>query len=354
MSSACYRFDSFVLDPADRQLRCGGNAVELNARYFDALALLVSERGRLVSKDRFHQEVWRGIPVTDEALTQCIRTLRRQLGDDAARPRFIETVPKHGYRFIAEVSDGIRAEAANDDGRWHGARQAALLGAAGTVGAGLAGLIGGLLYGFAGAAQPLAPAVGAASMLLVLICVTILVAVVGGAGVAFGIAAGRSIGRGCTASVAGGAVGGLAIGAVVNLLGLDAFSLLLGRSPGDITGAPEGLVLGAAVGLGAWMGERIERRGSLVSGVAIAGLIGALAGWAIPLAGGRLMGGSLVALAQSFPASRLRLERLGALAGEPGFGVSSQAAAGALEGLLFASGIVGAMLIARRGSAARA
>ena len=43
------------------------------------------------------------MPVTDEALTQCIRTLRRKLGDDANRPRFIETVPKHGYRFIAPV-----------------------------------------------------------------------------------------------------------------------------------------------------------------------------------------------------------------------------------------------------------
>src|SRR6185503_19790630 len=56
-----------------------------------------------ISKDRFLDEVWRGVPVTDEALTQCIKTLRRQLGDDAARPRFIETVPKHGYRFVAPV-----------------------------------------------------------------------------------------------------------------------------------------------------------------------------------------------------------------------------------------------------------
>jgi len=57
-------------------------------------------------------EVWRGIPVTDEALTQCIRTLRKQLGDDAARPRFIETVPKHGYRFIATVGSSAVGEAA--------------------------------------------------------------------------------------------------------------------------------------------------------------------------------------------------------------------------------------------------
>ncbi|MGQ0661927.1 winged helix-turn-helix domain-containing protein, partial [Sphingosinicella sp.] len=103
MSAGGFRFDRFLLDPADRRLSRDGAPVELNARYLDALTLLVSEAGRLVSKDRFLDEVWRGVPVTDEALTQCIRTLRRQLGDDAARPRFIETVPKHGYRFVATV-----------------------------------------------------------------------------------------------------------------------------------------------------------------------------------------------------------------------------------------------------------
>src|SRR6187200_319668 len=99
-----FRFDSFCLDPADRRLTRDGVPIELSGRYLDALALLVREPGRLVTKDRFMDEVWRGIPVTDEALTQCIRTLRRQLGDDATSPRFIETVPKHGYRFIAVVN----------------------------------------------------------------------------------------------------------------------------------------------------------------------------------------------------------------------------------------------------------
>ena len=101
--SSRFRFDRFLLDPEDRQLRRDGAPVDLNARYLDALSLLVREQGKLVSKDRFLDEVWRGVPVTDEALTQCIKTLRRQLGDDAARPAFIETVPKHGYRFIAPV-----------------------------------------------------------------------------------------------------------------------------------------------------------------------------------------------------------------------------------------------------------
>jgi len=110
VTSGSFRFERFVLDPDDRRLRRDDVPVELNARYLDALALLVREGGKLVSKDRFLDEVWRGVPVTDEALTQCIRTLRRQLGDDAGRPRFIETVPKHGYRFIAPVErDGDEA-----------------------------------------------------------------------------------------------------------------------------------------------------------------------------------------------------------------------------------------------------
>ena len=103
MDSGTYAFGEFSLDLGDRRLRRAGEPVELSSRYFDALALLLGEPGKLVSKARFMDEVWRGVPVTDEALTQCIRTLRRQLGDDAASPRFIETVPKHGYRFIAAV-----------------------------------------------------------------------------------------------------------------------------------------------------------------------------------------------------------------------------------------------------------
>lgn len=348
-AGACFRFGAFVLDPAERQLRSREGAIELNARYFDALTLLVSERGRLVSKDRFHEEVWRGIPVTDEALTQCIRTLRRQLGDDAAQPRFIETVPKHGYRFIAQVSDGPEQSAGiAAKGLANPWAQAALLGAAGTVGAGLAGFIGGLFYGFAGASEPLAPAIGAASMLLVLTCVTLLVAVVGGAGVAFGIAAARALDSRWWASTLGGALGGLIVGGIVELLGVDAFNLLLGHSPGDITGGTEGFALGAAVGLGAWLAEGTMDRGSLRRGVAIASLVGALAGLLIPLAGGRLMGGSLASLAATFPGSRLRLNVLGQLLGEDHFGRLSQAAAGALEGALFAAGLVAAMLLAKR------
>src|SRR4051795_3174789 len=132
-----FAFEEFVLDPNDRHLRRGTDDVDLNGRYFDALALLVREAGKLISKDRFLEEVWRGVPVTDEALTQCVRTLRRQLGDDASRPRFIETVPKHGYRFVAPVQS-VAGHRGNGHTSAHPWRTPLLLGVAGTIGGGLA------------------------------------------------------------------------------------------------------------------------------------------------------------------------------------------------------------------------
>jgi len=347
MSSGSFRFDRFVLDPRDRRLTCGGVPVEVNARYLDALILLVREHGRLVSKDRFFDEVWRGVPVTDEALTQCIRTLRRQLGDSATRPCFIETVTKHGYRFIAPVEGEDDARAAADGlvvstGRW---RRMLLSGGAGTLGAGTAGLLGGLLYGFAAASQPAPGGASAFSLLLVVVCLTVVIALIGGAGVSFGIAAAQmATRRRLLWSIAGGAVGGIIVGAVVKLLGLDAFGLLFGRSPDGITGAPEGAVLGGVVGLGAWLAGR----GPPGRGVAVAAACGGGAGIIITLAGGRLMAGSLVLLSQTFPGSRLRLDQMGSLFGESGFGMLSRIVTGSLEGALFGGCLVGAMMLAGR------
>jgi DNA-binding winged helix-turn-helix (wHTH) protein len=338
------RFDRFVLDSGNRRLTCDGANVELSARYLDALVLLASEPGNLVTKDRFMGDVWRGVPVTDEALTQCIRTLRKQLGDDAARPRFIETVPKHGYRFIAPVeATGIEVPAtAVPDHPW---RDTLLLAGAGTIGGGIAGIIGGLIYGFAGASQPLAPGMGAASVLLVLLSITILVALMGGAGVAFGIASATRQ-PGPYWPIAGGALGGLVLGALVKFLGLDAFSLLIGRSPGDFTGPFEGFLIGGSVGIAyvvaGWLeyGPRWQR-------IAVAVLFGAAGGLLVAFLGGHMMGGSLDLLAHQFPDSRLRLDRVGAWFGESGFGRVSQMVTSALEGGLFAAGVVTAMRFAR-------
>lgn len=63
-----FRFDRFFLDADNRQLKRDDEVVELSSRYLDALSLLVREQEMLVSKDRFLDEVWKGVPVTDEAL----------------------------------------------------------------------------------------------------------------------------------------------------------------------------------------------------------------------------------------------------------------------------------------------
>ncbi|HZW16247.1 MAG TPA: transcriptional regulator [Brevundimonas sp.] len=357
MAPGCFRFERFSLDVRDRQLRRDDAPVELNGRYLDALALLVGEQGRLVSKDRFLEEVWRGVPVTDEALTQCIKMLRRQLGDDAGRPRFIETVPKHGYRFIAPVerieADGPSQEPAARTApaapTSYGWPQFGLSGGAGLAGGGLAGVFIGLFYGFGAAPEPLQTGIGAASVLLVLVCISIVLGLIAGGGVGFGIAAaGFAPGRRWLWSIVGGAAGGLLTGAFGKLIGLDAFNLLFGHSPGAITGAVEGAALGAALGLGAWLASLVPGPPRLVPSFAAGGLAGAVAGAVVPLFGGRLMGGSLDLLARQFPASRLSLDQIGAVFGESGFGPVSQIVTGGIEGLLFGGCVVGAMMLARR------
>lgn len=377
MAADIIRFVPFELDLADRRLYRDGAPVELNTRYFDALALLVREAGTLVTKDRFLQEVWRGVPVTDEALTQCVRTLRRALGDDAAAPRFIETVPKHGYRFVAAV-EGLggdvvghnataslvptevagrgqgRAEGLGSEGPQAAWRAILINTGIGTAGAAAAGLIGGLGYGLLATSQPGQSGAGGSSVLLVLLSLTLLAALVGGAGVAFGMAvAGGSGQRPSAWVVAGGATGGLLAGGIAKLLGLDAFDLLLGQSPGEITGAAEGAVLGASVGLGAWVAGQSPRPFALRRSIAAAAFAGAAGGLLITLVGGRLMGGSLDLLAGAFPTSRIRLDHVGTWFGEPGFGLISRAVTSALEGAVFAACIVGALALARRASHGR-
>ncbi|MDZ7361337.1 MAG: winged helix-turn-helix domain-containing protein [candidate division KSB1 bacterium] len=99
---AGYRFDDIFLDAHNRQLWRQGRLVPLNSKYFEVLLLLVRQSGQLVEKQRLFDEVWQGVIVTDAALTQCIKDIRKQLGDEASNPRYIKTVPKHGYIFIGQ------------------------------------------------------------------------------------------------------------------------------------------------------------------------------------------------------------------------------------------------------------
>lgn len=351
MDSGYFQFEQFSLHPEERQLRCLSRPVELNARYFDALALLVQESGKLVSRERFFAEVWDGIPVTDEALTQCIKTLRKQLGDDASQPRFIETVPKHGYRFIAEVS--VFAEPAVTVPVQPAPTQTASAGghasmlstsllsttAAGSAGGAVAGVLGALLLAAGGLVQAQTAGIGTVSALLVVICLCTAIAIIGASGVSFALAAARRVsGTSLASCLIGSALGGMVTGAAGQLIGSDAFNLLLGRTPGDITGAAEGFVVGASIGGGVWLAQRFAH--TAARALLLGAACGAGAGLLIILAGGELMAGSLHALVQSFPDSRLQLDNLGALLGEGEFGPWTRMLSGMIEGGLFAACVV--------------
>jgi DNA-binding winged helix-turn-helix (wHTH) protein len=111
-----FRFGEFVLSPRQRLLTRGGTAVPLIPKYFDLLLLLIRRRGEAVSKQTIFSEVWSDVVVSDGALSQAIRTLRRTLEDDSREPRFIRTVSRHGYQFVwAELIEE------GDEGRIEGA-----------------------------------------------------------------------------------------------------------------------------------------------------------------------------------------------------------------------------------------
>lgn len=323
------RFDAFTLDLANRRLARAGEPVELGSRYFDALVLLVEARGALVTKDRFMDEVWQGIPVTDEALTQCVRTLRRALEDEASAPRFIQTVPKHGYRFLCEVDEGALSHqrptstpARSDAGRLAGAT---------TLGGGAAGMVGGLVYGIAASGS------GQAALLLALLAACL--GVLGGAGIGLGMAAARTLGPERPLwQVAGAGLGGLVVGGFGKVLSLDGVALLTGQSLGQVTGLFEGLVLGLAAGTGAALARS---RASVIARSAGTLAAGLAAGALIAIAGGRLFAGSLYELQGRFPDSRLLLDGLGS----PALGTGTIL----FEAVLFTACIAAAHRIAARG-----
>src|SRR5271157_628248 len=102
-TKAVFEFGPFRLNPAERLLLRGQTPVRLPPKAFDALAFLVENRGRLLEKDELLRGVWPDTFVEESNLAQHISILRKALQDGEDGPRFIETVPTRGYRFIAEV-----------------------------------------------------------------------------------------------------------------------------------------------------------------------------------------------------------------------------------------------------------
>ena len=106
-----YEFGDFLLDVKERVLTRNGNAVPVTPKVFDILLLLVQNSGSLVSKQSLLSKIWPDAFVEEANLNVNIATLRKALGERPGEDQFIETIPKRGYRFVANV---VRREAASD------------------------------------------------------------------------------------------------------------------------------------------------------------------------------------------------------------------------------------------------
>ena len=110
---ACLRFGPFELDPANGDLREGRALIKLQPQPLKVLSLLASRAGQLVSRAEIQKQIWTDDTFVDfdQGLNYCIRQIRAALCDNAGTPRFIETVPRRGYRFLAGVEEVSTAPA---------------------------------------------------------------------------------------------------------------------------------------------------------------------------------------------------------------------------------------------------
>ncbi len=102
-------FGAFEVDRGARQLRKSGARVRLQELPFRLLLMLLEKPGEVVTRDELRRELWPNTQFGDfdDGLGTAVRKLRKALGDSATHPRFIETVPKVGYRFVSEVRDVV-------------------------------------------------------------------------------------------------------------------------------------------------------------------------------------------------------------------------------------------------------
>lgn len=355
---ARYRFEEFVLSPRRRVLLRAGRELPLIPRYFDLLVFLVERRHEAVHRRDIFEQVWRDVIVSDSALSQAIRTIRRVLGDDSKEPRFIRTVSRHGYRFvftdvreeeedvaeiflppveIAQLARRVDLRPAHTLAlaRWSGA----------SLGGGLAGLVAGACGGFLLAIVPGSEASFALVPVLALIGAACGAA--GGTGVGAGLAAAEAVSRSSrrAALVLGGALGGGVVGTAAQFLGRWSLDALVGVHI-DIAGGVEGLAIGAAAGLGfgiattgteSWLGGPLGGRRLRVALVTAA--VSGLAAIALSITGRPLVGGTIHAIATNSGGSQAALTSLGRLIGEPDFGPVSRAIIGTGEAVIFGLGL---------------
>jgi DNA-binding winged helix-turn-helix (wHTH) protein len=442
-----YRFADFVVSMRQRQLFKNGQPLPLIPRYFDLLILLIERRQAAVSRQEIFDRVWSDVVVSDGALSQAVRTLRRTLGDDSREPLFIRTVSRHGYSFVfADVvaeSESVplqptihvpvgASEAASEedlieglierllaptggrptedqrdaaeqlhllgtekalarltrtrgharglalmrDARWNvkGAGAVPLLSqpegyaaarelirfrlgealhfaerrwAAAAVGAAAAGALTGVIGGLALVLSPSSRA--PLTVIAVLGLLGAIAGAVGASGVAAGIAAAEAIARSRRgiAIVSGGAIGGLAVGLVAHLAVRWTLEGLFGLRLSHIGGPVEGLILGAAAGLGYASTTRRPGGGGMATPLGAArwrttfsaAVCCAGAGLMLSLAGRPLVGGLINEIAQASLDSHMALTPLSALYEDPSFGLGTKALLAMLESGFFGLGL---------------
>ena len=108
--SHVYAFGPYRLDPPEHRLLRDGQTIPLSPKAFDLLAALVSRAGHLVTKEQLLQEVWPGTFVEEANLSYTVSLLRKALGDEREPYRYVETVPKRGYRFIGVIDVSVPLE----------------------------------------------------------------------------------------------------------------------------------------------------------------------------------------------------------------------------------------------------
>ena len=339
---------------------------------------MIERRHEAVHRQEIFERVWTDAVVSESALSQAVRTIRRTLGDDSREPRFIRTVSRHGYRFVfpevieeeddgarpvvvADVSvatdaDAIAVDAAGDTEELdrstaRRAVRAAMNGwppaaAGGAVAGIVAGTVGGLvLVAAPGSAAPIA----IAPVLAVIAAIAGAVGGTGvGAGVAFAEAATRS--HRILALTSGAALGGGLVGVAVQWLMRWGLASLVGLDL-PVGGGVEGLAIGACAGLGIAIATPGDEGGLArprgqdhLRAALITAVLCGIAGLALAFAGRPLAGGTIHAIADAAEGSRATLAPLGRLIGEPDFGPLSMTIAAVGECAAFGFGLAYGLL----------
>jgi DNA-binding winged helix-turn-helix (wHTH) protein len=440
-----FRFGPYLVSPAHRTLRRGEVDVPLIPRYFDLLVLLLVQRDRVVTRQEIFDRVWNDVVVSDGALSQAVRTIRRSLGDDPRSPDFVRTVARHGYQFVgtgvreesdagplpavagsnpaegadpdpigplidrllrrgpfASIPDEDRREAAEQlhgldtadalrrldaepghaearailrDARWdvpgagdvpllaspqpwasiaalvklrlrRAARHASNRWGAAALGGTAAGVAAGLAGGVALWLVPESEA--GPEVIAALAVVGALAGAMGAAGVGAGLAVAEALARSArTMALSGcGALGGALAGTLAHALARAVLTGMFGRDLPAIGGWLEGLVLGAAAGIGYGLATSLPggglagpRGGARARAVWMTGSACAVAGVALTMGDRHLVASSLDVMAAAFDGSDVGLAPLARLLGEETLRPVTRTLVSAFEAFLFGAGL---------------